>query len=366
MLILKDPGLRKLEKFIAVNPLENATILHWTGSMWGIGCRLSASETIARIEALKQRPDKQGFIALIPDMNVLEQDKIPAPVRPLMNQYWPGNLTLVFNYNDPQLAVIENGSKVALRVPSDPALRALISLLGEPLISTSVNVSGLMPENNYERIVRNYASWFDFALLPSSRELKRPSEPSTIVEYISSEESGSNDKIKCLREGSIPFYEIKQAFQLPVVMFVCSANICRSPMAENLFRKMIRENNLALATDSCGLMPGGQMISLNALQLLLERGIIDAQQHISKQVTPQLISSSWLILTMEERQRDLLRNAYPNSARRIWTLNEVVNEQGDIDDPFGSNLESYKKTCEIIEDRLQRLTEKLKNNELRM
>jgi len=366
MLILKDPGLRKLEKFIASNPLENATILHWTGSMWGIGCRLSSPETIAHIKELKQRPDKDGFIALIPDISVLEQDKIPTALLPLMHQYWPGNLTLVFNYEDSTLAQIAKGNKVALRVPSDPALRALISLLGEPLISTSVNVSGLMPENNYERIVRNYASWFDFALLPSSRELKRPSEPSTIVEYISSEESSSNDKIKCLREGSIPFYEIKQAFQLPVVMFVCSANICRSPMAENLFRKMIRENNLALATDSCGLMPGGQMISLNALQLLLERGIIDAQQHISKQVTPQLISSSWLILTMEERQRDLLRNAYPNSARRIWTLNEVVNEQGDIDDPFGSNLESYKKTCEIIEDRLQRLTEKLKNNELRM
>jgi protein-tyrosine-phosphatase len=129
---------------------------------------------------------------------------------------------------------------------------------------------------------------------------------------------------------------------------------------------MIREHNLGLATDSCGLLPGGRMISLESLQLLLERGIIDAEQHISKQVTPQLISSSWLILTMEERQRDLLRSAYPNNARRIWTLNEIVDEQGDIDDPFGNNLESYKKTCEIIEDRLQRLTEKLKNNELRI
>ena len=34
MLVLKDPGLRKLEKFIANNPLTHSTILHWTGSMW--------------------------------------------------------------------------------------------------------------------------------------------------------------------------------------------------------------------------------------------------------------------------------------------------------------------------------------------
>nr|HPN27022.1 protein tyrosine phosphatase [Candidatus Cloacimonas sp.] len=73
MLISKDPGLRKLEKFLDSNSLEHSTILHWTGSMWGIGCRLSSLETIARIETLKQRAEKQGFIALIPDINYLDQ-----------------------------------------------------------------------------------------------------------------------------------------------------------------------------------------------------------------------------------------------------------------------------------------------------
>ncbi|HNV92976.1 MAG: Sua5/YciO/YrdC/YwlC family protein [Candidatus Cloacimonetes bacterium] len=364
MLISKDPGLRKLEKFLDSNSLEHSTILHWTGSMWGIGCRLSSLETIARIETLKQRAEKQGFIALIPDINYLDQKQIPAALRPLMHQYWPGNLTFIFPYQDSKFETITNKGKVAFRVPSDPALRAFISLLGEPLISTSVNVSGLMPEENYDRIISKYGSWFDFALLPANKEIKSTTEPSTIIEYISAADSGNNDEIKCLREGSIPFYEIKQAFKLPVVMFVCTANICRSPMAEYLFRKMARENNISLATDSCGLLPGGQMISVNALQLLLERGILDAQQHISQQITPQLVSSSWLILTMEERQRDLLRTTYPNSESRIMTLNEIVGEKGDIEDPFGRNLESYRKTCEIIENRLQLLTEYLKNNEL--
>ena len=347
MLILKDPGLRKLEKFLDSNSLEHSTILHWTGSMWGIGCRLSSLETIARIETLKQRAEKQGFIALIPDINYLDQKQIPAALRPLMHQYWPGNLTFIFPYQDSKFETITNKGKVAFRVPSDPALRAFISLLGEPLISTSVNVSGLMPEENYDRIISKYGSWFDFALLPANKVIKSTTEPSTIIEYISAADSGNNDEIKCLREGSIPFYEIKQAFKLPVVMFVCTANICRSPMAEYLFRKMARENNISLATDSCGLLPGGQMISVNALQ-----------------ITPQLVSSSWLILTMEERQRDLLRTTYPNSESRIMTLNEIVGEKGDIEDPFGRNLESYRKTCEIIENRLQLLTEYLKNNEL--
>ena len=209
MLILKDPGLRKLEKFLDSNSLEHSTILHWTGSMWGIGCRLSSLETIARIETLKQRAEKQGFIALIPDINYLDQKQIPAALRPLMHQYWPGNLTFIFPYQDSKFETITNKGKVAFRVPSDPALRAFISLLGEPLISTSVNVSGLMPEENYDRIISKYGSWFDFALLPANKEIKSTTEPSTIIEYISAADSGNNDEIKCLREGSIPFYEIK-------------------------------------------------------------------------------------------------------------------------------------------------------------
>lgn len=365
MKLLKDPNPRKLESFLVKNPLNEASILHWTGSMWGIGCRLSSLTAIARISKLKQRPEKQGFIALIPDASVLDQDMLPAALKPLLAQYWPGNLSVVFNYPDPQFSHIAIEGKVAFRVPQDPMLRAFISLLGEPLISTSVNISGLLPEEDQDRILKNFGSWFDVALLPSAKVAKATKEHSTLVEYIKANEAKSSshqDELKCLREGSVPFYEVKQSFHLPTVMFVCTANICRSPIAEKLFREKVAKAGLALASDSCGLIEGGHMISLNSLQLLLERGITEAQNHVSKQVTPQMVSSSWLILTMEERQRDWLRNANPNANNKIWTLNEIVGEEGDIKDPFGSELDSYRKTFVLIEDRLDRLIEKIHNN----
>ncbi len=364
---LKDPGLRKLESFLSKNPLNEATILHWTGSMWGIGCRLSALGSIDRISMLKQRPEKQGFIALIPDAGVLDQELLPAALKPLLAQYWPGNLSVVFAYPDSAFSHIAINGKVAFRVPHDPMLRAFISLLGEPLISTSVNVSGLLPEEEQDSIIKNYSHWFDLALLPSGKISKVAKEQSTLVEYIRANEakcSSHQDELKCLREGSVPFYEVKQSFHLPTVMFVCTANICRSPIAEKLFREKVAADGLALASDSCGLIEGGHMISLNSLQLLLERGITEAQNHVSKQATPQMVSSSWLILTMEERQRDWLRNANPNAVNKIWTLNEIVGEEGDIKDPFGRDLESYRKTFMIIEDRLDRLIEKIRNNSI--
>lgn len=364
MKVLRDPSPRKLESFLAKNPLTDAIILHWTGSMWGIGCRLSSFAGIERINKLKQRPEKQGFIALIPDQSVLDTAKVPSALIPLMEQYWPGNLSLVLEYNDPNYAHVSAHGKLAFRVPEDPLLRAFIATLGEPLISTSINISGLLPEEDLGKIEKNFAHWFDFALLPNGKATKAVREHSTIVEYVKAGEAHSNshqDELKCLREGSVPFYEIKQSFRLPVVMFVCTANICRSPIAEKLFRVMVAQAGLSIASDSCGLIEGGHIISLNSMQLLLEQGIMEAQSHVSKQVTPQLVSSSWLVLTMEERQRDWLRNANPNAAKKIWTLNEIVGEEGDIKDPFGSDLESYRKTYEIIEDKLKRLMEMIKN-----
>jgi protein-tyrosine phosphatase len=187
------------------------------------------------------------------------------------------------------------------------------------------------------------------------------------VEYVRKSEAKSTsgiDELKCLREGSVPFYEVKQSFKLPLVMFVCTANICRSPIAEKLFRKMLETENLAYASDSCGLIEGGHNISLNSMQLLLERGISEAQEHVSKQIAPQMLAASWLVLTMEERQRDWLREQTPNASRKIYTLNEIVGEEGDIKDPYGSELDNYRITFEIIEDRLKRFLELIKSDQL--
>ena len=149
-------------------------------------------------------------------------------------------------------------------------------------------------------------------------------------------------------------------------MFVCTANICRSPIAEKLFNFMVQEQGLKFKGDSCGLLDGGREISLHSMHLLLERGITDAQEHISKRFTQTMLSGSRLVLTMEERQRDILRDKEPDMAHKILTLNEVVGEEGDIKDPYGSDLDNYRKTYGIIEDRLSRLIDLLKHHKIEL
>jgi protein-tyrosine phosphatase len=65
---------------------------------------------------------------------------------------------------------------------------------------------------------------------------------------------------------------------------------------------------------------------------------------------------------MEERQRDHIRKTDPEAAPKVFTLNEYVGESGDIVDPYGSELDNYRKTYGIIEERILKLLNKLKNS----
>jgi len=366
LVILIRPSLRKLEKLASTGAFDNKTILHYTGDMFGIGCKVSSYEAIERIQKLKGRSNKHSFILLVSSLQWFEKEGIYIPDRliPLLKQYWPGNLTVIFKCDDERFAHIAVNGKVAFRVPDDELLRVFIDILEEPIISTSVNISSLPPESDLKRLTTYYADWFDYAILPGNKNYPYNSQPSTIVEYISSREENNQsgfDELKCIREGSIPFYAVKKSFEKPTILFVCTANICRSPIAEKLFNHYASRINLPYSADSAGLLPGGQSISTASMQLLLERGILEARDHISKQITPEMIQGSYLVLTMEERQRDFLRMQEPKQIRKIFTLNEYIGETGDIADPFGADLDTYRETFNIIDDRIQRLIEKLKD-----
>ncbi len=362
MRLLVQPSVRKLEKTILRNDFKDKTFLHFTGGMYGIGCTVSSKGAIERILRLKGRDDHKGLIVLVPHLDWFEEEgvHIPARLLPLMEQYWPGNLSLAFKCDDPRFEHLAFNGKVAFRVPQDDMLRFVVELLDEPIISTSVNIAKLPPENDLKKLTSIYANWFDYGFLPGKIQTDPDAMPSTLVEYIGSDEKGG-EELKCLREGAIAFYGVKSSFEKPSIMFVCTANICRSPMAEKLFNHYAAKQGLDFMGDSCGLLPGGESISAGSLQLLLENGILEAKDHISKTCSPEMIQSSRLVLTMEARHREFLRRNAPDMAEKILTLNEYLGFEGDIADPYGSHIDNYRETFEIIQDRILRLVEKLKN-----
>lgn len=106
------------------------------------------------------------------------------------------------------------------------------------------------------------------------------------------------------------------------------------------------------------------MISLNSMQLLMEKGIEEAKDHVSKQITPDIVKHSWLLLTMEQRHRDFIRKQEPSMAHKVLTLNEIMGGEGDIEDPYGSGLDDYRETFAIIEERITGLIDKIENKQI--
>ncbi|MCP5487199.1 MAG: ribose 5-phosphate isomerase B [Verrucomicrobia bacterium] len=137
------------------------------------------------------------------------------------------------------------------------------------------------------------------------------------------------------------------------ILFVCTGNICRSPMAEALFRHRFSEATGWIACSAGTSAPLGMPASEEAVQALAEIGI-DATGHRSQPVTRELVTNSTVILAMTERHRhDILRFA-PELADRIHLLTDFsLSRPGrDIPDPIGLSLDVYRVTRDAIDSAL--------------
>ncbi|NQV17073.1 MAG: Sua5/YciO/YrdC/YwlC family protein [Armatimonadetes bacterium] len=335
-----------------VKYFEDSVFLHHTGNMFGIGCSVFSKKGIQKINVLKQKKENRGYIVLIPELDWLDRfcEQQDVKIRKVLQQYWPGNLTVLLAVKNDKLSNVTFNNKVAFRIPSSSFLRQFIKEINEPIISTSINVSNESPINNLKQILKEKKEWFDFAVLPK-KEKKEEIAPSTITDF-------SDNKLSCIREGSIEFQKIKESYLFPKILFICTANICRSPMAQYLTKEMLKKNHLTFRVSSAGFLEGGFPISKGS-DIVLSENNIDASMHISQKVNRQLKQDSFLILTMTEMHKQRLLELEPNAVCKVFTLSEYCDFSIDIDDPFGLDVSFYRETFKKIKMRLEVLIKKI-------
>ncbi|NLJ70806.1 MAG: low molecular weight protein arginine phosphatase [Clostridiaceae bacterium] len=132
------------------------------------------------------------------------------------------------------------------------------------------------------------------------------------------------------------------------ILFVCTGNTCRSPMAAAIFNYYAERENKSWFAISAGLAAeSGLPVTPEAKEALALLGI-NLEDHRSRQLDEKMMKDAKIVLTMTATQRDLLHIYYPDIAEKIFTIYEFIGTEKDITDPYGGSLETYQETAEML------------------
>ncbi|MDW8344885.1 MAG: ribose 5-phosphate isomerase B [Verrucomicrobiae bacterium] len=142
---------------------------------------------------------------------------------------------------------------------------------------------------------------------------------------------------------------------MKTVLFVCTGNVCRSPMAEALFADMMKgRDDVRVLSAGLGAMEGCPP-SAHSVTVMREIGL-DITHHQSLSVRPGLIDQATYVITMTGQQRDVLQALYPESAHKVYVLRELMplspDELPDVADPIGGSVEEYRRARDQIREAL--------------
>lgn len=143
------------------------------------------------------------------------------------------------------------------------------------------------------------------------------------------------------------------------VLFVCTANTCRSPIAEEIFNKLNSDTNLRAKSAGITIVPGS-FVTENSVELVKEELDIDIQHKEAIQLNRNMLEMADIVLTMTNYGRDFIKNSYPDYKDKVFSICEYAGVTGEITDPYGSTISVYHKIYKELEDIIPRIIAKLK------
>lgn len=144
---------------------KGGIIIFPTDTAFGVGCRIDKPEAVKRIFTIRRRPQTQATPVLVSSITMAQNYLVPLSdiVRRLMQTYWPGALTIVYqcNTNKTPLLVRGGGKSLGVRMPNHPIILKMIEKIGVPVLGPSANFHKSPTPYRFEDLDKEFLSLVD-------------------------------------------------------------------------------------------------------------------------------------------------------------------------------------------------------------
>jgi protein-tyrosine phosphatase len=319
-----------------------------TETVYGAAGVLTQAKAIERLKTLRGGEADKPFTLHLARRQDAERyiGKQSDFANRLMKKLWPGPVGLMFDVPADRRSVaakelgideklIYENSSITLRCPDHIVAGDVLREADAPVVITKADV-----DSNQADLVLDAGQ-------------PQYSKPSTLLKV-------SGDKYEIVRAGVYDQRIIERLLRT-TVLFVCSGNTCRSPMAEGLAKRIIakklsvseadlEKKGITVMSAGSFAMPGARATP-QGVEALKELGI-DLSSHRSRPLTVELIHQADVIYAMGRGHIGAIASLVPSAAEKTLTLDP----KGDIDDPIGGDLELYQALAgtmqKLIEQRL--------------
>jgi len=332
-----------------------------TETVYGLGAAVSADEVgLRRLREVKRRPADKPFTVHLPDVEAAGRyvDLSSRPgLRRLMERTMPGPITLVVEVGETEMAgrlealgfemdqrrLLYQDGTIGLRCPADGVACELLGAVEAPVVASSANRANEPPPHDASMAAEAVG---DDAALVIDGGRTRYARPSTVARV------GEDGSLKVLREGVFDERYLR-GLMTRTVLFICSGNTCRSPMAAALARDALARRvgvgvggleGAGWRVGSAGVFAAEGAGMTPEARAAVERLGVEPGDHRSRPLTAEMVRDAEAVYCMTETHRRAVLELAPEAGAKVMRLDPG----GEVNDPIGGAGHVYVEVAERI------------------